>query len=256
LKSPTCCVVYVGFCLILAVRSSNYRSRGKPEEKRNAEICRATRSESPAPNCDEFGDTAVVAVCAARSRGKRHLQTRRDDQNFSHVAAWQYAGDDQPARVVETAINVIAHRQRALEERLGVRLLNRTTRSLSLTEAGAAYYERCRRIIDQVQAAETSLGAVQGTLTGTLSKLDWRNPHIELVVDTKNSAGQVEAWSFEGPPPSFFRTRDINKSDIETSLGKNVTAEASRARDGSHAGLLRVMTLSDGKVVSACPQNC
>ena len=94
------------------------------------------------------------------------------------------------------------------------------------------------------------------TLTGTLNKIDWRNPHIELVVETKNSAGQVEAWSFEGPPPSFFRARDINKSDIETSLGKNVTAEASRARDGSHAGLLRVMTLSDGKVVSACPQNC
>ena len=94
------------------------------------------------------------------------------------------------------------------------------------------------------------------TLTGTLNKIDWRNPHIELVVETKNSAGQVETWSFEGPPPSFFRARDINKSDIETSLGKNVTAEASRARDGSHAGLLRVMTLSDGKVVSACPQNC
>lgn len=57
----------------------------------------------------------------------------------------------------------------ALERDLKTRLLNRTTRSLSLTEAGAAYYERCRRIIDQVQAAETSLGVVQGKLTGTLS---------------------------------------------------------------------------------------
>ena len=57
----------------------------------------------------------------------------------------------------------------ALERSLKTRLLNRTTRSLSLTEAGAAYYERCRKIIDQVQAAETSLGAFQGKLTGTLS---------------------------------------------------------------------------------------
>jgi len=57
----------------------------------------------------------------------------------------------------------------ALERDLKTRLLNRTTRSLSLTEAGAAYYERCRKIIDQVQAAETSLGTVQGALTGTLS---------------------------------------------------------------------------------------
>ena len=39
-------------------------------------------------------------------------------------------------------------------------------------------------------------------------------------------------------------------------MGKTVTAEASRARDGSHSGLLRVMTLPQGKVVSACPQNC
>jgi hypothetical protein len=93
------------------------------------------------------------------------------------------------------------------------------------------------------------------TLSGTLSKIDWRNPHIELIVDTK-SGEQVQTWSLEGPPPSFFRARDINKSDIESALGKAVTAEASRARDGSRSGLLRVMTLPDGKAVSACPQNC
>ena len=94
------------------------------------------------------------------------------------------------------------------------------------------------------------------TFSGTLTKMDWRNPHIELVVDTKNGGAQVETWSLEGPPPGFFRARDVNKSDIEAAIGKTVTAEASRARDGSHAGLLRVMTLPEGKVVSACPQNC
>ena len=92
-------------------------------------------------------------------------------------------------------------------------------------------------------------------LSGTLTKVDWRNPHIELIVDTK-SGEQVQTWSLEGPPPSFFRARDINKSDFEGALGKTVTAEASRARDGSRAGLLRVMTLPDGKIVSACPHNC
>jgi hypothetical protein len=94
------------------------------------------------------------------------------------------------------------------------------------------------------------------TMTGTLSKIDWRNPHIELIVDTKNGGTQVQTWSLEGPSPSFFRARDINKSDVETALSKTVTAEASRARDGSRAGLLRTMTLPDGKVISACPQNC
>ncbi len=93
------------------------------------------------------------------------------------------------------------------------------------------------------------------TLSGTLTKVDWRNPHIELGVDMK-SGDQVQSWSLEGPPPSFFRARDINRSDVEAALGKTVTAEASRARDGSRWGLLRIMTLPDGKVVSACPQNC
>jgi len=95
------------------------------------------------------------------------------------------------------------------------------------------------------------------TLTGTLTKMDWRNPHIYVFVDAKTGAAdQAQAWSIEGPPPNFFRARDITKADIEKAIGKAVTAEVSRARDGSRAGLLRVMTLPDGRVVSACPQNC
>src|SRR5499433_219361 len=49
------------------------------------------------------------------------------------------------------------------------------------------------------------------TMTGTLSKIDWRNPHIELIVDTKNGA-DTQTWSLEGPSPSFFRARDINRT--------------------------------------------
>src|SRR3954469_8258191 len=73
------------------------------------------------------------------------------------------------------------------------------------------------------------------TMSGTLSKIDWRNPHIELIVETKNSPTDVQSWSLEGPSPSFFRERDINKADVETALNKMVTAEASRARDGSRS---------------------
>jgi hypothetical protein len=93
------------------------------------------------------------------------------------------------------------------------------------------------------------------TVTGTLTKFDWRNPHIQLIVDV-NKDGQTETWSLEGPPPVFFKEHDINKSDFEGAFGKTVTAEASRARDGSRSGLLRTMTLPSGKLVSACPQNC
>src|SRR5262245_14887549 len=94
------------------------------------------------------------------------------------------------------------------------------------------------------------------TLTGTITKIDWRNPHIAVFIDAKGNGSEVQSWSIEGPPPSFFRARDINKVDFENAIGKPVTAEASRARDGSRSGLLRMLTLPDGKVVSACPQNC
>jgi hypothetical protein len=93
------------------------------------------------------------------------------------------------------------------------------------------------------------------TITGTLSELDWRNPHIELRV-TVDGEGGAGPWSVEGPPPGYFRTREINRSHVEAALGKTVTAEVSRARDGSPAGLLRTMTLPSGEVFSACPQNC
>ncbi len=55
-----------------------------------------------------------------------------------------------------------------LEEKLGVRLLNRTTRRLSLTEAGREYYERCQRILDEVQEMETEVAGLQNRPTGTL----------------------------------------------------------------------------------------
>ncbi len=94
------------------------------------------------------------------------------------------------------------------------------------------------------------------TRTGTFTELDWRNPHIYLSVDVKSEEDQVETWFFEGPAASFFRVRDVGKSDFESSLGKTVTVEASRARDGSLSGLIRMITFSDGTVVSLCPQNC
>ena len=53
------------------------------------------------------------------------------------------------------------------------------------------------------------------SLTGTLTKVDWRNPHIYLFLDVKREGDQVEAWSIEGPSPSFFRARDISSDDFK-----------------------------------------
>ena len=55
-----------------------------------------------------------------------------------------------------------------LEDRLGARLLNRTTRRLSLTEVGAAFYERCTRIIAEVEEAELAVSRLHAEPRGTL----------------------------------------------------------------------------------------
>ena len=94
------------------------------------------------------------------------------------------------------------------------------------------------------------------TLTGSLTKVDWRNPHIYLTVDVKSAAGAVESWQAEGPSPTWFRIRDIGKDDFAGNIGKSLSVELSRARDKSPAGLIRTITLPSGRVVSACPQNC
>ena len=54
----------------------------------------------------------------------------------------------------------------------------------------------------------------------------------------------------------FGKKGFITKMDFEGALGKEVVVEVSRARDHSRSGLIRMLTLPGGKVVSACPQNC
>lgn len=94
------------------------------------------------------------------------------------------------------------------------------------------------------------------TFTGTLTAVDWRNPHTYFTVEVKGANGAIESWQSEGPAPSFFRIRDVGKDDFQASVGKTVTVEVSRARDKSRFGLIRTFTLANGKIVSACPQNC
>ena len=55
-----------------------------------------------------------------------------------------------------------------LEDRLGARLLNRTTRKLSLTEVGAVFYERCARIVEEARAAAGEVGSMAATPRGRL----------------------------------------------------------------------------------------
>ena len=64
--------------------------------------------------------------------------------------------------------STVSRRIVQLEERLGVRLLNRTTRKLRLTEVGQVYYERCRQIMQEFAEAEEAIMQMQSEPTGLL----------------------------------------------------------------------------------------
>src|SRR6476659_4828233 len=63
---------------------------------------------------------------------------------------------------------VVSRRLAALEARLGVRLVNRTTRSLHLTDEGAGYYESCSRVLTEIEQANASVSAGRQAPQGTL----------------------------------------------------------------------------------------
>lgn len=64
--------------------------------------------------------------------------------------------------------STLSRRVSMLEEGIGLRLLNRTTRRIELTEAGQLYYERCRRIVDEARIAYEELGGMVAQPTGVL----------------------------------------------------------------------------------------
>ena len=77
-------------------------------------------------------------------------------------------GFSAAARRLNMSTTMVSNHVQALEGRLGTRLLNRTTRKVSLTEVGREYYERSRRILADMEEADRFAGALQATPSGLL----------------------------------------------------------------------------------------
>ena len=72
------------------------------------------------------------------------------------------------AREMSMLQPTVSKHMNALENILGVRLLNRTTRKLSITDSGKEYYQRAKRILDEVQEMDSEIANLQNSPTGTL----------------------------------------------------------------------------------------
>jgi DNA-binding transcriptional LysR family regulator len=85
-------------------------------------------------------------------------------------------GFSAAARRLNLSVTMVSNHVQSLEDHLGVRLLNRTTRSVGLTETGRTYYERCNGILAEIEDADRAAGALHSTPMGTLRL--YTNNHI------------------------------------------------------------------------------
>jgi len=84
------------------------------------------------------------------------------------------------------------------------------------------------------------------TLKGTVTKLEWMNPHIYFYIDVKEGAHVVN-WSIEGGAPSMLYRNGWRTDSLK--VGDQVTVDGWLAKDGSNLANMRTVTLTDGKTV-------
>ena len=82
-------------------------------------------------------------------------------------------------------------------------------------------------------------------LKGTVTKVEWINPHSWIHIDVKNADGTVTNWMIEGGSPNALLRRGVSKSLIPE--GIEVVVDGYRAKDGSNRANGRDITLADGK---------
>jgi hypothetical protein len=88
------------------------------------------------------------------------------------------------------------------------------------------------------------------TLTGTVTKIEWMNPHVWFYVDIKDDSGKVSNWGFEMGSPNGLMRAGWTRNSMK--LGDAVTVEGSRAKDGSnHVNARSVVLASTGQKLFA-----
>ena len=85
-------------------------------------------------------------------------------------------------------------------------------------------------------------------LTGTLTKVEWTNPHSYFYMDVKDDSGTVVKWSCEAGAPGALSRRGFKRGDLK--LGDTIIVDGYLAKDGSHLIDARRVTLPDGRIVS------
>ena len=85
-------------------------------------------------------------------------------------------------------------------------------------------------------------------LTGTLTKIEWTNPHTYFYLDVKDDSGNIIKWGCESGAPGALSRRGFKRGDLQ--IGDTIVVDGYRAKDGSNLIDARRVTLPDGRIVS------
>ena len=88
-------------------------------------------------------------------------------------------------------------------------------------------------------------GANKVKVTGTVTKVQWRNPHTYFYVDVTDAKGEVHNWAMELGSPNVLTRRGWSKDSLK--VGDTVTVEGARARDLSYKANASAVSLDGGK---------
>jgi hypothetical protein len=84
-------------------------------------------------------------------------------------------------------------------------------------------------------------------ITGTVTRVDWGNPHVYIYVDVKDTSGKVMNWGIESQSVGELKHRGWAREDLK--IGDQLKAQGFVAKDGSHLLGARLVTLPNGKSV-------
>jgi hypothetical protein len=89
-------------------------------------------------------------------------------------------------------------------------------------------------------------------VTGTVTKVEWMNPHARFYVDVKDDQANIVNWNIELGPPVILKRLGWRHDSLK--IGDQVTVEGYSAKDGSKSANAKKVTLADGTSVFAGSQ--
>jgi len=90
-------------------------------------------------------------------------------------------------------------------------------------------------------------GSKTFVVSGTLTKVDWMNPHVYVYLDVKDADGKLTTWALSTLPTAMMRRAGLSKESIVGKPGETVTIDMIPARDGTqHLGWISKITYADG----------